>query len=105
MSVTERIPLAAVPDLIAIWQALPFRVLDTQERLLLNEGQTVGSERQFDRLTERGAWVASGPWSPGHAKERRDRCRQPPPGRLGIAYGGHLHRRARRPGHGDAPAQ
>ena len=57
MGVTERIPLAAVRDLIAIGQALPFRVLDTQERLLLNEGQTVGSERQFDMLTERGAWV------------------------------------------------
>ncbi len=57
MSQTERVPLADVRDLIAIGQALPFRVLDTQSRLLLNEGQMVGSERQFEMLNERGAWV------------------------------------------------
>lgn len=57
MSLTERVPLADVRDLIAIGRALPFRVLDTLDRLLLNEGQRVGSERQFDMLTERGAWV------------------------------------------------
>jgi HD-GYP domain-containing protein (c-di-GMP phosphodiesterase class II) len=54
---TERVPLDEVRDLIALGVALPFRVLDAGDRLLLNEGQTVGSERQFDALIERGAWV------------------------------------------------
>jgi HD-GYP domain-containing protein (c-di-GMP phosphodiesterase class II) len=57
VSDTERVPLSDVRDLIAIGEALPFRVLDAQARLLLNEGHTVGSERQFDMLIERGAWV------------------------------------------------
>lgn len=57
MSLTARVPRADVRDLITIGQALPFRVLNAQERLLLNEGQRVGSERQFDMLTERSAWV------------------------------------------------
>jgi hypothetical protein len=57
LSQTERVSLSEVRDLIAVGAALPFRVLDAGGRLLLNEGQVVGSERQFDALIERGAWV------------------------------------------------
>lgn len=57
MSETERVPLHEVRDLIVVGVALPFRVLDADARLLLNEGQMVGSERQFESLIERGAWV------------------------------------------------
>jgi len=32
-------------------------VLDAQERLLLNEGQLILDEAQFDALTDRGAWA------------------------------------------------
>jgi hypothetical protein len=46
-----------VTDLIQVGVALPFRVLDAQERLLLNEGQSIGSDRQMGLLIERGAWV------------------------------------------------
>jgi hypothetical protein len=53
----ERVPIGEVRDLIAFGVALPFSVLDAQERLLLNEGQLIGSERQMDLLIERGAWV------------------------------------------------
>lgn len=57
MNQTERVPLPEVRDLIVVGVALPFRVLDADGRLLLNEGQMVGSERQFEALIERGAWV------------------------------------------------
>ncbi|MBK9363892.1 MAG: hypothetical protein IPM99_23585 [Rubrivivax sp.] len=53
----ERVPIGEVRDLIAIGVSLPFSVLDAQERLLLNEGQVIDSERQMALLTERGAWV------------------------------------------------
>lgn len=53
----ERVPIGEVRDLIAIGVSLPFSVLDAQERLLLNEGQVIGSERQMALLAERGAWV------------------------------------------------
>jgi hypothetical protein len=33
------------------------RVFDAQGRLLLNEGQSIGSERQMESLKERGTWV------------------------------------------------
>lgn len=57
MAETERIPLAEVRDLIVVGEALPFRVLEAQGRLLLNQGQVVASERQLEMLVERGAWV------------------------------------------------
>lgn len=57
MQSIERVPLPEVRDLIVIGEALPFRVLDEPGRLLLNAGQMVGSERQFEMLVERGAWV------------------------------------------------
>jgi HD-GYP domain-containing protein (c-di-GMP phosphodiesterase class II) len=57
MAESERVPLAQVRDLIAIDTPLPFRVLDADGRLLLNQGQEVASERQFEQLLERGAWV------------------------------------------------
>ncbi|MDP4301726.1 HD-GYP domain-containing protein [Leptothrix discophora] len=53
----ERVPLDQVRDLIHLGLALPFRVLDAQARLLLAQGQSVLTERQFDMLNERGAWV------------------------------------------------
>jgi len=53
----ERVALVDVKDLLLIGEALPFRVLDSHARMLLNEGQLIASERQFDMLMERGAWV------------------------------------------------
>jgi len=57
MSEDQRVPLAAVRDLVAVGVALPFRVLDTHARLLLSQGQFVSSETQLEALLERGAWV------------------------------------------------
>lgn len=57
MSLSERVPLPEVRDLIVVGEPLPFRVLDEPGRLLLNQGQMVGTERQFEQLVERGAWV------------------------------------------------
>ena len=54
---SNRVPLPSVRDLIHIGSPLPFRVLDTVERLLLNEGQVIQDEAQFEALTERGAWA------------------------------------------------
>jgi HD-GYP domain-containing protein (c-di-GMP phosphodiesterase class II) len=54
---SDRVPLQEVRDLLHIGAALPFRVLDAQERLLLNEGQVIQDEAQFEALTERGAWA------------------------------------------------
>ncbi len=56
MADTERIALDSVRDLIVIGAPLPFAVLDASGTLLLNQGQTVGSERQFEMLVDRGAW-------------------------------------------------
>ena len=57
MTQIERVPVDQVRDLIFVGTVLPFRVLDAQGRLLLNEGQNLSSERLFDMLMERGAWV------------------------------------------------
>ncbi len=54
---SDRVPLTEVRDLLHIGSPLPFRVLDAQERLLLNEGQVIQDEAQFEALTERGAWA------------------------------------------------
>lgn len=54
---SDRVPLAKVRDLIHIGAPLSFRVLDAEERLLLNEGQIIHDETQFIALTERGAWA------------------------------------------------
>jgi hypothetical protein len=56
-SSSDRVPLADVRDLLHIGGPLPFRILDAQERLLLNEGQVIQDEGQFEALTERGAWA------------------------------------------------
>lgn len=53
----ERVPIQDVMDLIRVGEPLPFKVLDAQARLLLNEGQHIASERQYGLLVERGAWV------------------------------------------------
>jgi HD domain len=53
----ERVPIEEVLDLIRLGEPLPFKVLDLQERLLLNEGQVIQSERQMALLVARGAWV------------------------------------------------
>lgn len=57
MNSVERVVLTEVRDLIVVGEALPFRVLDEAGRLLLNAGQAVASERQFEMLVERGAWA------------------------------------------------
>jgi hypothetical protein len=44
-----------VRDIFHIGSPLPFRVLDGQEHLLLNAGQVIHDEEQFEELTERGA--------------------------------------------------
>ena len=54
---SDRVPLADVRDLLHIGSTLPFRVLDAQERLLLNQGQVILDEAQFEALVERGAWA------------------------------------------------
>ena len=54
---SNRVPLSEVRDLIHIGGPLPFKVLDALERLLLNEGQVIQDEAQFEALTERGAWA------------------------------------------------
>lgn len=54
---SDRVPLAQVRDLLRIGQALPFRVLDLHERLLLSEGHVLHDEAQFEALLERGAWA------------------------------------------------
>ncbi|MCU0813843.1 MAG: hypothetical protein MUC32_05800 [Burkholderiaceae bacterium] len=53
----ERVPIDELRDLIRLGEALPFRLLDADERLLLGEGQVVATERQFEQLHERGAWA------------------------------------------------
>ena len=54
---SERIPIDEVKDLIRVGEALPFAVYDNQQRLLLNQGQTISSDRQWGLLLERGGWV------------------------------------------------
>jgi HD-GYP domain-containing protein (c-di-GMP phosphodiesterase class II) len=56
-STSDRVPLTEVRDLLHIGSPLPFRVLDAQERLLLNQGQVILDEAQFEALTDRGAWA------------------------------------------------
>lgn len=57
MAADQRVPLGEVRDVVAIGEPLPFRVLDTQARLLLSQGQVVSGEAQLEALLERGAWV------------------------------------------------
>lgn len=52
-----RVPIGEVSDLIRLGETLPFRVFDALGRLLLNEGQSIATERQLEALKERGAWV------------------------------------------------
>jgi hypothetical protein len=54
---SDRVPLVEVRDLLHIGSPLPFRVLDAQGRLLLNEGQLIQDEAQLEALAERGAWA------------------------------------------------
>jgi HD-GYP domain-containing protein (c-di-GMP phosphodiesterase class II) len=53
----DRVPLPKVRDLLRVGHPLPFRVLDAEGRLLLNEGQLLSDEAQFEALVERGAWA------------------------------------------------
>ena len=57
MVAAQRVPVGDVRDIIIIGEALPFRVLDPQARLLLSQGQVVLNEAQLEALLERGAWV------------------------------------------------
>lgn len=54
---SDRVALPLVRDLLRIGHPLPFRVLDEQGRLLLNEGHLLTDEDQFAALVERGAWA------------------------------------------------
>ncbi len=54
---SERVPIDLVQDLIRLGEPLPFAVYDLQQRLLLNERQVISSQRQWELLIERGAWV------------------------------------------------
>lgn len=54
---SDRIPIGEAQDLIRVGVPLPFAVYDEQQRLLLNQRQTISSERQWSLLLERGAWV------------------------------------------------
>lgn len=77
----QRVPIGEVTDLIRVGEVLPFRVLDEHERLLLNEGQVIASERQMEALKERGAWVER-----ALVTERREQLsRAPGAGREGTA--------------------
>jgi HD-GYP domain-containing protein (c-di-GMP phosphodiesterase class II) len=53
----DRVPLQEVRDLLRLGEALPFRVLDRYERLLLNAGLRLIDEAQFESLIERGGWA------------------------------------------------
>lgn len=53
----QRVPIGEVSDLIRVGEALPFKVLDAFERLLLNAGHVISGDRQLQALQERGAWV------------------------------------------------
>ena len=57
MSGVERMPLSEVRDLIVVGEPLPFRVLEASGMLLLNQEQVVATDRQFEALVSRGAWV------------------------------------------------
>ncbi|MFO1325835.1 MAG: HD domain-containing phosphohydrolase [Rubrivivax sp.] len=81
VSPDQRMPIGEVADLIRVGEPLPFRVLDALERLLLNEGQVIASERQMEVLKERGAWVER-----SLVMEQRERLsRAPGAGRSGVA--------------------
>jgi hypothetical protein len=56
-TVSDRIALPQVRDLLRVGHPLPFRVLDEQGRLLLNEGNILIDDAQFEALVERGAWA------------------------------------------------
>ena len=53
----DRIPLQEVRDLLRLGEMLPFSVLDTHERLLLNVGHRLVDEAQIEALIDRGAWA------------------------------------------------
>lgn len=52
------VPLGSVRDLMVPGEPLPFRIIDSQGRLLLAQGQSVLDARQLKSLLERGACVA-----------------------------------------------
>ena len=54
-SEASRVPLSELADLLAAGEPLPFKVLDSQGRLLLAAGQHVLNPRQMAALLERGA--------------------------------------------------
>ncbi len=54
---SERMAIDTVKDLIRVGEPLPFAVYDQQHRLLLNQRHVITSDRQWDALLERGAWV------------------------------------------------
>lgn len=55
--VVERVPFQTVRNLLRMGEVLPFSVLDPQGRLLLNAGQRLVDDAQFDALVDRGAWA------------------------------------------------
>jgi HD-GYP domain-containing protein (c-di-GMP phosphodiesterase class II) len=57
LSNEDRVPLGQLADLIKVGEPLPFRVLDSQARMLLGQGQVLLDPAQLAMLLERGAWV------------------------------------------------
>ncbi|MFM2066213.1 MAG: hypothetical protein RLZZ584_1122 [Pseudomonadota bacterium] len=53
----DRLPLNQVGDLVRVGEPLPFRVLDSNGRMLLGQGQVLLDTHQLHMLLERGAWV------------------------------------------------
>lgn len=56
-SLSERVALTEVRDLLVVGAPLPFRVLDSAGRLLLNAGNVLKDDDQFESLVARGAWA------------------------------------------------
>lgn len=79
---SERVPLQAVRELLAIGQPLPFRILDAQGRLLLNAGHLLAEEAQYESLLERGAWAER----PAVEAERQARAAAAAAGRVVSAH-------------------
>lgn len=80
MAAHDRIPLLDVRDLVAVGEPLPLRVLDPQDRLLLNVGQRLVDNGQWRALVERGGWVERGQVEALRAAlAARDAAAAPPP--------------------------
>jgi hypothetical protein len=76
---SDRVPLQSVRDWLRVGEPLPFRILDAQDRLLLNEGQMLIDTAQFDALVERGAWAERALVEAARATRQRGKTTRPNP--------------------------